>query len=150
MIHAQRDDCEIPRGAESWCMLQESSELEARPSTSQAEEGGPPPDGKGRPDEKGHWKLRALANIRRHSDTDIFVNSANRKYALPTQCTSFASAGNSSRLQSIGAGYGMGQAVGFDLRMAIRIPLTAACLILGSIWKRLWCCESYSLSIAVD
>jgi len=38
--------------------------------------------GKGvRPDEKGHWKLRALANIRRHSDTDIFVNSAHRKCA---------------------------------------------------------------------
>ena len=30
------------------------------------------------PDEKAHWKLRALANIRRHSDSDIFLDIGRR------------------------------------------------------------------------
>ena len=33
-----------------------------------------------RPDDKAHWKLRALANIRRHSDSDIFVSVAHKRY----------------------------------------------------------------------
>lgn len=31
-----------------------------------------------RRDSKAHWKLRALANVRRHSDSDIFVDAGRR------------------------------------------------------------------------
>ena len=30
-------------------------------------------------DEKAHWKLRALANIRRHSDSEIFISHAHKR-----------------------------------------------------------------------
>ena len=53
-------------------MLQASTNVEGKASGETPKAGG----AGDRPDEKGHWKLRALANIRRHSDTDIFVNSA--------------------------------------------------------------------------
>ena len=33
-------------------------------------------------DEKAHWKLRALANNRRHSDSEIFISHAHKQYAL--------------------------------------------------------------------
>ena len=33
-------------------------------------------------DDKAHWKLRALANIRRHSDSEIFISHAQKRYYL--------------------------------------------------------------------
>lgn len=56
-------------------MLQASANVEDKASGEIPQAGGQGD----KPDEKGHWKLRALANIRRHSDTDIFVNSAQRR-----------------------------------------------------------------------
>ncbi len=34
-------------------------------------------------DDKAHWKLRALANIRRHSDSEIFISHAQKRYCVP-------------------------------------------------------------------
>lgn len=37
-------------------------------------------------DDKAHWKLRALANIRRHSDSEIFISHAQKRYASHCMC----------------------------------------------------------------